>query len=164
MKIKEILQQPSRLPNLKKGDKAEGREVDFDRFLKDARAERSEGHKTASPSPPGPETENLSIPLWPVLSVNSLQEIKDVNPVRSQGFQVIENVLGVLERYQKALGDPRISLRQMDPLVRSLSEEVRSLNALVERVPSSDPLQKIMTDLGVVSTVEIEKFNRGEYT
>ena len=27
----------------------------------------------------------------------------------------------------------------------------------------SDPLQKIVTDLGIVSTVEIEKFNRGEY-
>jgi hypothetical protein len=32
-----------------------------------------------------------------------------------------------------------------------------------EQVPLSDPLQRIMTDVGIVSTVELEKFSRGEY-
>ena len=139
MKIKEILQQPSHLPASKKGDKAEGKEVDFQQFLKDARAKRSEGHQTAPPSPPGREVENLSVPVWSVLSVDRLSETKDVNPIRSQGLRVTENIFGILEQYQKALGDPRISLKQMDPLVRSLSEEVRSLNTLVGKVPPSDP-------------------------
>ena len=83
--------------------------------------------------------------------------------MRSQGVKVAESTLGILEEYQKAIGDPQKTPRQIDPLVQSLSEEVKSLKMLAEKVPPSDPLQKIMTDLGIVSTVEIEKFNRGEY-
>jgi tetratricopeptide (TPR) repeat protein len=70
---------------------------------------------------------------------------------------------GAVKQYQKAIGDPHQSLRQMDSLVRFLSNEVKRLNTLAEEIPPSDPLRKIMTELGVVSAVEIEKFNRGEY-
>jgi hypothetical protein len=69
----------------------------------------------------------------------------------------------MLEQYQKAIGNPEMSLRQVESLARSLSQGVSRLETVAEKVASSDPLRKIMTDVGIVSTVEIEKFNRGEY-
>jgi hypothetical protein len=163
MKINDILQQPSSLPVSKKRDKTEGKEIDFQQFLKEARVRQSENHQTAPPSFPGREVENLSVPVLSVPSLNGVSETTEMNQIRSQGVKAAESTLGILEEYQKALDDPQRTLRQIDSLVQSLSQEVKSLKMLAEKVPTSDPLQKIMTDLGIVSTVEIEKFNRGEY-
>jgi hypothetical protein len=163
MKINDILQQPSSLPVSKKADKMEGKEVDFQHFLNDARARRSEGHQATPPPSTSREVENLSVPVLSVPSLNGASETKEMNQIRSLGIKATEDTLGILEQYQKAIGDPRMTLRQMNSIVQSLSQEVKSLKTLAEKVPSSDPLQKIMTDLGIVSTVEIEKFSRGEY-
>jgi hypothetical protein len=163
MKITDILQQPSSLPVSKKADKTEGKEVDFQHLLNDARARRSEGHQATPPPFTSREVENLSIPVLSVPSLNGASETKEMNQVRSQGIKATEDTLGILEQYQRAIGDPGKTLRQMDSLVQSLSHEVENLKTLAEKVPSSDPLQKIMADLGIVSTVEIEKFSRGEY-
>jgi hypothetical protein len=163
MKINDILQQPSSLPVSKKRDKTEGKEIDFQQFLKEARTRQSESHQTAPSSFPERGIETLSVPVLTVPSFNGVSETKEMNQIRSQGVKAAESTLGILEEYQKALGDPQRTLRQIDSLVQSLSQEVKSLKMLAEKVPTSDPLQKIMTDLGIVSTVEIEKFNRGEY-
>ena len=163
MKITDILQQPSSLPVSKKADKTEGKEVDFQHFLNDARARRSEGHQATPPPLTSGEVENLSIPALSVPSLNGAPETREMNQIRSLGIKATEDTLGILEQYQRAIGDPGKTLRQMDSLVQSLSHELGNLKTLAEKVPSSDPLQKIMTDLGIVSTVEIEKFSRGEY-
>jgi hypothetical protein len=159
MKISDILQQPSSLPASRKGDKTEASEVDFQQFLNDARARRAEGHQTTPPVSPGLEVENLSAP--PVLGDPS--ENMEMNQIRSMGIKATEDILGMLEQYQKAIGNPEMSLRQIESLARSLSQGVSRLETVAEKVASSDPLRKIMTDVGIVSTVEIEKFNRGEY-
>ena len=163
MKITDILQQPSSLPASKKADKTEGKEVDFQHFLNDARARRSEGHQATPPPSTSREVESLSIPVLSVPSLNGVSETQEMNQIRSLGIKATEDTLGSLEQYQRAIGDPGKTLRQVDSLVQSLSQEVENLKTLAEKVPSSDPLQKIMTDLGIVSTVEIEKFSRGEY-
>jgi hypothetical protein len=163
MKINDILQQPSLLPDTKKGEKTEGKEVDFQKFLNDARARRAEGYQTTSPAMPGRELETLSAPVSSVPSLNGLSEIQELDRIRSQGIKATEETLGILEQYQKAIGDPKMTLKQIDSLVQSLSQGVSHLKTTAEKIPLSDPLQRIMTDLGIVSTVEIEKFSRGEY-
>ena len=163
MKINDILQQPSSLPVSKKADKTEGKEIDFQHFLNDARARRSEGHQATPPPSTSREVENLFVPVLSVSSLNGASETKEMKQIRSLGIKATEDTLGILEQYQKAIGDPTKTLRQMDSIVQSLSQEVKNLKTVAEKVPSSDPLQKIMTDLGIVSTVEIEKFSRGEY-
>jgi hypothetical protein len=40
---------------------------------------------------------------------------------------------------------------------------LENLNRLSEQLSPSDPLKKIMTEAGIVSAMEIEKFRRGEY-
>jgi len=163
MKINDILQQPSSLPVTRKGEKTEGKEVDFQRFLNDARARRVEGRQTTPPASPDREVENPSASVSSVHPLSGPTETLEMGRIRSLGIEATENTLGILEQYQKAMGDPKMTLRQMDSLVQSLSRGVSDLKGMAEKVPSSDPLQKIMTDVEILSTVEIEKFNRGEY-
>jgi hypothetical protein len=68
-----------------------------------------------------------------------------------------------LEEYKNAMGDPEMPLKKIDPLIQSLSQGMQDLNTLSAKLSPSDPLQKILTEVGIVSAVEIEKFRRGEY-
>jgi hypothetical protein len=82
---------------------------------------------------------------------------------RSQGVQATERTLDLLEQYQKALSDPGVSLKEVYPLVQALRQEVQGMNRWTDQLPSSDPLRKVMGAIEILSNVEIEKFNRGDY-
>ncbi len=83
--------------------------------------------------------------------------------VRFQCLQAGENTLSTLEQYQERLASPETPLKKIDPIVQALTNEVNELNQLSERLPPADPLRKILEQIGIISTVEIEKFRRGEY-
>jgi len=74
-----------------------------------------------------------------------------------------EKTLDLLEQYQKAMADPKVSLKEINPLAQALSQEIKGLNQWAQKLSSSDPLQKIIAEVGIVSSVEVEKFNRGDY-
>jgi hypothetical protein len=83
--------------------------------------------------------------------------------VRIQGMKAAEGTLRLLEEYQKTLADPRTSLKKIDSLVQTLSQKAQDLSRISEGLPASDPLRKIVADVGVLCAVEAERFNRGEY-
>jgi hypothetical protein len=111
-----------------------------------------------SPPASGPSETYAIHPNFP-LSPDAGQ----INETRSKGVETTEKTLDLLERYQKAIADPQMPLKRINEFIDSLSLEVKSLNSLSEKLPPVDPLQKIMTEVGILSAVEIEKFNRGEY-
>jgi hypothetical protein len=115
---------------------------------------RPESATAAAGSPEG---------IWGSYSLPPLREIE--NPAESQArtVQKAERVLSILEEYQRALGDPGASLKGIHPLVQSLSSELPGMKESADRLPSNDPLKKILGEIGVVAAVEVEKFNRGEY-
>ena len=47
-----------------------------------------------------------------------------MNQIRSMGIKATEDTLGILEQYQRAIGDPGKTLRQIETLVQSLSQGV----------------------------------------
>jgi hypothetical protein len=47
--------------------------------------------------------------------------------------------------------------------VQALSEKVTDLQGLARTLAPADPLKKIIQEVGTLSAVEVEKFNRGEY-
>jgi hypothetical protein len=163
MDIKKIMEGTSPISGINSERKNELNQLDFQKLLNDAKSDLSAVNQ---PSSPFPSMEMREIPVDPAFSLqalNFLPEQKEITQIRSQGIRVAESTLNLLERYQKAVGDPQITLKKVDPLVQSLSQEVNGLHLLSEKLPSSDPLQKIMREIGVVSTIEIEKFKRGEY-
>ena len=73
------------------------------------------------------------------------------------------SVLNVLEEYRNALADPKVSLKDLYPLIQTLSSGMPGMNEGAENLPTNDPLKKILGEIGVLAAVEVERFNRGDY-
>jgi Class II flagellar assembly regulator len=159
MDIKKIINGTSAVTELNQKRKSESGQLDFQKVLKDAKSNTSVAGQSAPSASRGVE----EIPADPAYAIQALSGPEQINQIRSQGVERAENTLTILEQYQKAMGDPQTSLKNVNGLIQSLSQEVNGLHRLSEKLPSSDPLQKIMNEIGIVSAVEIEKFNRGEY-
>jgi hypothetical protein len=159
MDIKKIINGTSLIPELNQERKSQLSQLDFQKVLKDAKTNIT----IADQPSPLPSRGVEEIPAGTSYLIQALSEPERINQIRFQGVSQVENTLSILEKYQKAVGDPQMTLKKVDRLVQSLSQEVNGLNQLSEKLPTSDPLQKIMNEVGIVSAVEIEKFNRGEY-
>jgi hypothetical protein len=143
----------------KKGKKEEEGGFDFQKILQEAQSNLKE---TNAAAPRGAAGGPEILPEG-VLAVNWLNGIEDSSPLRLQGTRVAERSLDLLEQYQSAMENPRTTLREIHPLVQSLAEEMKSLDQWVEKMSPSDPLREILTEAGILSSLEIEKFNRGDY-
>ncbi len=130
--------------------------LDFEELLKQANPSQKGISQTTSPLPSHIEVE-------PVSNAAFVPKLEEIHQVQLQGIEAAEGTLSLLEQYQKAMANPDVSLKKVDPLVQSLSKEVNGLNLFSEKLSPSDPLQKILTEVGIVSAVEIEKFRRGDY-
>ena len=159
MDIKRIINWISSITGLDQKRKSQPSQLDFQKVLKDAKSDIVVAGQSSPSSSKGVE----EIPADPSFLIQALSEPEPIHQIRSQGVKKAENTLNILEQYQKAVGDPQMALKKVNRLVESLSQEVEGLNRLSEKLPTSDPLQKIMNEIGIVSAVEIEKFNRGEY-
>jgi len=149
MKIREVVQGNPSILGSKGSGKNDPKEVDFRKVLNEANARLK---------PPCPAASSS------LSSVSSLADpsVIDLGQIRSKSIGATEKTLGLLEAYQKAMADPEISPEKIGSFIQALSEQVDLLKVLSEKVPLSDPLNRIMTDVGIVSTVEIEKFRRGD--
>ena len=163
MQVKKIMEGISAISGVNRGRKNEPSQLDFQKLLNDAESNMKVADQSSSLSPSLGMREAPVDPAFPLQTLNFLPEQEGITRIRSQGIRAAESTLNLLEEYQEAVGDPRVTLKKVDPLVRSLSQEVNNLHMLSEKLPTSDPLQKIMREIGIVSTIEIEKFNRGEY-
>jgi len=120
-------------------------EVEFQKFLEEAKKKQG---IILTPTDNSPNVFPLS---------------KDELNFRLEGIQRLDNLLDKFLIYKEALGNSEKTLKEIDPIIQSLSEEVEQLKKIGEKLPSSDPLNKILIELGVLSLVEIMKFKRGEY-
>ena len=163
MKIKDLTQSISTILASKqvKGSSSNG--VTFKERLAEASLRLENSIQVGSPIPSGGEPKVMPNPVSSVPSSSGLFRVHGLDPTRSQFIETTTSILNLLEQYQKAIANPEISLKKIDPFIQALSQEVSQLNGLSEKLSPSDPLQKILTELGIVSTVEIEKFNRGDY-
>ena len=159
MDIKRIGISPS-LPSV--GQNQETKKTsDFQRILLEAN--RSVGASKANPGL------MLTPPIQPPATgfeigpVKGVMEVQSPEQLRAQGVSVTEKTLDLLGQYQQALADPAQSLKQINPLVESLSVKVEQLQKLTQQFSAGDPLQKIIQEVGVVSAAEVAKFNRGDY-
>jgi len=161
MEIKKMGQDVSSLLNMGPLKKGKMENDLFRKMLEGATGQYHDGPNSpvSSPGPQGISTG----PVSPAAAFGPVAEAKDSAQVRLQGIRSTEKTLELLEQYQKAMADPGQSLKTIHPLIQSLSQELQGLHGLSEKLSPSDPLQSILTNTGIVSAVEIEKFYRGEY-
>jgi hypothetical protein len=143
----------------KKGKKEELNGFEFQKMLQEAQGNMKEAPQAA----PGGSVGGAEILAETVFPVNLLSGVAEPASLGSQGVLASEKVLDLLERYQGALSNPRISLKGVDPLVQALSREIQGLTEWAEKLSPSDPLRKIVSEIGTLSAVEVEKFRRGDY-
>jgi hypothetical protein len=161
MKIEEIIKGTLSAPDWKKKTEAYGG-IDFQSSLKKANADLSHLPRTqSSPSSPA-EDVPLSETSLCAQGLFFLSPLED-GTFHNQTLQTAERALDMLEVYQKALGDPGTSLKNIDPMIHSLSKEMKNLASLSEKFLPDDPLGKIIHEVEILSATEIQKFKRGDY-
>jgi hypothetical protein len=74
-----------------------------------------------------------------------------------------EKFLNLLEEYQNKLMDSRASLRDVHPLIERLESEKDALVPILDSLPEGEGLKEVLNNALVTSSVEIFKFNRGDY-
>jgi hypothetical protein len=163
MDIKKIINGSIPIPGTKQQGTSETSRLAFQEILQKAKLNKNVvSLPTASPL--SKEIDEIHPdPALAVRALNILAEQSEVPQARSQGIKAAENALSLLERYQEAIADPQMTLKKVDPLVQSLSQNVNDLISLSDKLPASDPLRKIISEIGIVSMVEVQKFNAGEY-
>ncbi|MBW1781335.1 MAG: hypothetical protein JRL30_11420 [Deltaproteobacteria bacterium] len=74
-----------------------------------------------------------------------------------------EKFIGILEEYQKKLRDPQSTLRDIHPLIERMETEKEALVPVLNSLPPGDKLKDILNDILITSSLEVIKFNRGDY-
>lgn len=162
MDIKEIKNGAFPLSRLTPEKKKEAGQAEFAKALKEAKTNVGGENQISSP-PPAKSEEFLLEPAFHIQAFQLPNKVKEVTPYQSQGIQEAESALNLLDQYQKALADPAKTLKSIDPLVQELMQKVDGFQTVSEKISPTDPLHKLLRDIEVISKVEIEKFNRGEY-
>jgi len=92
------------------------------------------------------------------IQLNHLFAVQD-NPIAER----TENFLDILEEYQNKLLDPQATLRDIQPLIQRVETEQEALAPVLNSLPPGDGLKDILNDALVTSSLEVIKFNRGDY-
>ena len=155
MDIKEI--SGAMLPPSLIQKKEAGGTSDFQKIFQDVRQVANQGDGAGPAAMPG------VVQGFEIGTVNGVLDIQDFQQLQARGIAATENTIALLEQYQRALADPAQTLKEINPLVQSLAEKVTDLQGLAQSLSPADPLKKIIQEVGTLSAVEVEKFNRGEY-
>lgn len=75
----------------------------------------------------------------------------------------VSQFIDVMEEYSLKLSSPQISLKEIAPLVERMEAETHNMRLLSEALPSGDGIKAILDESLIRSSVEIIKFNRGDY-
>lgn len=75
-----------------------------------------------------------------------------------------DNILNLLEDYAGKLSDPSKTLRDINPLIERIENEVKLIEAEAAQTAEAEPgLAKVVNDLAVTANVAVLKFKRGDY-
>jgi len=74
-----------------------------------------------------------------------------------------EQFLDILDKYQFMLQNPLTTLKDIFPLIQEMGAEKDNLIPMLDSLPHGDGLKDILNQALITSSVEIMKFNRGDY-
>jgi len=82
---------------------------------------------------------------------------------KQQTFHIVDSYVSLLEKYERALADDTVSLKDMAPVVQKLADETERMKPFLDSLAPDDCLRLILNRALVTATVETIKFNRGDY-
>ena len=107
------------------------------------------GAGTAKPTP----INNL-----PEVQFNPFFPVKETPPIDR-----VEKFLDILDEYQNKLGNPQATLKNIYPLINEMEAGREKLLPLLDSLADGDGLKDILNQALTTSSLEIIKFNRGDY-
>jgi hypothetical protein len=75
----------------------------------------------------------------------------------------IEDMINLLDGYREKLANPRITMKQIDPVIREMTREIENLAPVLDLLPADEGLRNILNQTLVTVSLEISKFYRGDY-
>ena len=89
------------------------------------------------------------------------------NPLSTQDKNItverVENLLNLLENYRQQLENPNVTLRTLEPVMNTIAKEKDQLSAVLDSMPNEDRLKDILNQTLITASLEVIKFNRGDY-
>lgn len=74
-----------------------------------------------------------------------------------------EKLLDTLDAYREKLKDPEVGLEDIYPLVSEMEMKKEGLTSALNSLPDGDGLKDILNEAMITSSLEVAKFNRGDY-
>ena len=107
-----------------------------------------------------------SVKIQPSLQPNPLGAIR-LTPLSSEARQTtverLDHLLNLLDDYRDQLADPNVTLRHIEPLLNTIAKEKEQLSGILDRLPQEDGLKDIVHRTLITASLEVVKFNRGDY-
>ena len=98
--------------------------------------------------------------------MNSVTPIR-FNPQSPEDKQLtlerVDNLLNLLENYQKQLSNPQVTLRSIEPVMNTIANEKEQLSSVLDSLPDEDGLKDILNRTLITASLEIVKYHRGDY-
>ena len=137
---------------------------DFKKILSGIQS-KADGVKEKNPLSPD-EIQKINFRLQNASNITGLEVSRlneSIGEFESGEVEKVEQFFNLLESYSKALSDPKMNLRDIAPLIESIESEKEKLAGLGERLPDGHVLKDLVNKAAILSTVEMLKFNRGDY-
>jgi hypothetical protein len=75
----------------------------------------------------------------------------------------IETVLDLLDDYRRKLADPDFNLKDIHPTISAIENENQHLKPMLNSMIDGDELKQILNQTLITTSVEVIKFNKGDY-
>ncbi len=75
----------------------------------------------------------------------------------------VEGFLDVIEQYQKMMENSKVSLKDIHSVITKMETETEKLRPVLDSLPDGSKMKDILNRVLVASSVEIIKYNRGDY-
>ena len=116
--------------------------------------------------------ETLNTPTTVQQSVSSAGVVEPLLPAqirrlssldKKTAVESIERVLNLLDDYRRKLADPEFSLKDIHPTISAIEIENEHLKPILNSMTDGDELKQILNQTLITTSVEIIKFNKGDY-
>jgi hypothetical protein len=97
-------------------------------------------------------------------SVGTQFQMNAVSPVKLSAVSASEEAIELLERYSKAVSDPKVNLKALSPMVDQLDAMKSKVDNAASFIADNDPLKGIMKEVSSTLYGEVLRFKRGELT
>jgi hypothetical protein len=109
-----------------------------------------------------PDTEKIqSSPLANRVSAIRFQAPSAEN--KRLTIEHVDNLLNLLDNYRIQLADPQVTLRSMEPVIKMIDKEKEQLSSVLDSLAEADELKDIVNRTLVTASLEVMKYNRGDY-